>query len=183
MIKAVGFDYGGVIAGRPGSYFDQQVSKLLDVSVDEFRKAYFSINYKINNGLLEKEEFWKELLANLGRNQKYEEFEKLRSSIHDTKSINLEIMDLVDQLRMKGLKVGLLSNNSIDARERFEKLKLTGHFDVIMVSAEVGMSKPDPQIFSLFAEKLSVKPEELVFVDDSNNSLSSAVKVGYIPIL
>ena len=57
------------------------------------------------------------------------------------------------------------------------------HFDTIIISAEVGMSKPDPQIFQLFAQQLGVETTELIFIDDSENSLISAKEVGYTPIL
>ena len=60
---------------------------------------------------------------------------------------------------------------------------LDKHFDVFIVSAEVGVMKPDPEIFNLFAERLGVTLPELVFIDDSKRSLSAAVECGFEPVL
>jgi putative hydrolase of the HAD superfamily len=182
-IKAIGFDYGGVIYGKPGMYFDAQVSQLLDMTSEEFRQEYLKVNYKVNNGIISKDVFWKEFLNDMGKSEKYEECEKIIRSIQKEKTINNEILELVDTLKNEGYKVGLLSNNSLDARKKFETDGILDHFDVTIISAEVGLSKPDPKIFELFTLQLGTSAQELVFIDDSTHSLSTAEEVGFTPIL
>jgi putative hydrolase of the HAD superfamily len=183
MIKAIGFDWGGVISGSPGREFDKQVSQLLGVTPDEFQKTYFSMNELINNGVLEKEDFWRLLLRKFGKEEKYDEFEEVRKNYQDKKQINQEVIQLVDDLRNNRYKVGLLTNNTSDARKRFKDLGVLTHFDCVIISAEVGLSKPDARIFELFTKQMGVNPQELVFIDDSENSLKNADEVGYTPVL
>jgi putative hydrolase of the HAD superfamily len=181
--KAVGFDYGGVVYGKPGSYFDARVSQLLDMTVEEFRQEYLRVNYKVNNGILSKDVFWEEFLKDLGKSEKYDECETLIRSIQNEKTINNEILELVDTLKNNGYKVGLLSNNSLDARKKFEAHGILDRFDVTIISAEVGLSKPESKIFELFVSQLGVTPQELVLIDDSEHSLSTAREVGFTPLL
>ena len=61
------------------------------------------------------------------------------------------------------------------ARERFPFLSL---FDDTVVSAEVGLIKPDPAIFELFLARNRLKPGECVFIDDSRANVASAKSVG-----
>jgi HAD superfamily hydrolase (TIGR01509 family) len=50
--------------------------------------------------------------------------------------------------------------------------------DDILISAEVGLAKPDPRIYRLAAERLGVRPDEAVFVDDFAANVEGARAVG-----
>lgn len=56
-------------------------------------------------------------------------------------------------------------------------------FDVVVISAEVGCQKPQPEIFDILFKKLDLKPSEVIFIDDTLKSLEGADKIGYIPVL
>ena len=43
--------------------------------------------------------------------------------------------------------------------------------------------KPDKRIFDIFCKKINIKNDELIFIDDSENSLKNANEVGYTPVL
>jgi FMN phosphatase YigB (HAD superfamily) len=58
-------------------------------------------------------------------------------------------------------------------RERFPKL-----YDEVVISGEVGARKPEPRIYLLTAERLGVRPEECVFVDDLLQNVEGAEAVG-----
>lgn len=99
------------------------------------------------------------------------------------KSNNRPVLDLVDTLRNSGYKTGLLSNNTLEAAEMMRGEGINTHFDAFIVSAEVGMMKPDPSIYALLCQQLSVQPSELIFIDDSKKSLSTAEECGFTPVL
>ena len=80
-------------------------------------------------------------------------------------------------------KVGLLSNNDIAAANRFRETGLTNHFDVVVVSAEIGYSKPHTKAFEIFIERLGVVANELIYIDDTEKSLVTAKEIGYHPVL
>lgn len=57
------------------------------------------------------------------------------------------------------------------------------YFDAVVISSEVNCQKPQPEIFEILFNKLGVKSDELIFIDDSMSSLRGAEDIGYVPIL
>ena len=91
------------------------------------------------------------------------------------------MLEAVATVRRAGFKTGLLSNSwglGGYPRERFEEL-----FDVVVISAEVGMRKPQPEIFRFTTDKLGVDPSRCVFVDDHPGHLKAAIAEGMTTVL
>ncbi|HWC34918.1 MAG TPA: HAD family phosphatase [Mycobacteriales bacterium] len=78
-----------------------------------------------------------------------------------------------------GLSTALLSNSwGLDyPRETWDEL-----FDVVVISGEVGMRKPEARIFHLTAERLGLAPEVCVFVDDLAPNIRGAAEVGMVGV-
>jgi epoxide hydrolase-like predicted phosphatase len=86
------------------------------------------------------------------------------------------MQDAVAALRRGGVRTGLLSNSWGAAgydRSRFDEL-----FDVLVISGEEGVRKPEPAIYALAAERMGLPPEALVFVDDIPGNLKPARAIG-----
>ena len=82
--------------------------------------------------------------------------------------------------RRAGLRTGLLSNSWGAAsypRHLFPEL-----FDAVVISAEVGMRKPEERIFRLAAEVLGLQPDECIFIDDMQDNISAAQAVGLVGV-
>ena len=80
-----------------------------------------------------------------------------------------------------GIRTALLSNSWGSEgypRERFGEL-----FDVVVISGEVGIRKPDPAIFALTAQRLGVSPQQCVFVDDLDKNIAVAQAAGMAGVL
>jgi putative hydrolase of the HAD superfamily len=180
--RAIGFDYSGVIAGMPGSEFERRASKLLNIDTQLFKDTYFKFNYLLNHNILTTENFWKKLLVEFDREDKYKELITFIKNL-PTHEINKQILELADKLKANGYKTGLLSNNTTEAANKIRGIKLTDHFDAVLVSAEIGCSKPDPKVFKVFTERLGVKTKELIYIDDTPRSLETSKEVGFYPIL
>lgn len=180
--KAIGFDYSGVIAGQPSYVFEKDLSKLLGVEVAIFKKAYFKYNVDLNSNKMSAEDFWKRVLGDCGKIDKLDSVWDFLKNKPSSK-INEKMIELVDGLRDKGYRVGLLTNRSLESAARLRKMGIDRHFDTMVVSSEIGYSKPEPQAFKLLAKNLKAKLRELIFVDDAKESLSSAKKLGIYPIL
>ncbi len=180
--QAVGFDYSGVVFGTPSTTFDSLVSNCLGVSVTEFKRSYFKFNHLFNNNLLTKQELWRKVLTELGVEDRYEDLLKLLGNLPKEK-INRPLLKLIDKLRKKGYKTGLLSNNNLEAASNIKKIGVARHFDSVVVSAEIGFSKPHPRAFEIFAAKLDIPMTKLIFIDDTKNSLSTAAQIGFTPVL
>lgn len=89
------------------------------------------------------------------------------------------VTDAVMALRERGVRVAVLSNSwgshPYDPYVRFE---LDKRFDAVVISDQVGMRKPEPEIFTLTAELLGVPAAECVFVDDVARYLEPAGELG-----
>ena len=93
-------------------------------------------------------------------------------------------VELLDWLRGNGYKTGLVSNWSDEVPTVWNDIPLSDYFDVSVFSCRVGIMKPDPRIYHMACDQLSVKPEECLFVGDGDSSeLSGAAGVGMTTVL
>lgn len=84
--------------------------------------------------------------------------------------------------RRAGVSTGLISN-SWGAGLQYDPGLLEELFDSVVISGEVGMHKPEPEIFRLAADRIGVLPEDCVFVDDLRENCEGAEAVGMTAIL
>ena len=87
---------------------------------------------------------------------------------------------LVRRVNQRGIRTALLSNSwgNTYPRDTWD-----GMFDDIVISGEVGLRKPEPEIFRLAAGRLGLEPAECVFVDDLQHNVDGARAVGMTAIL
>jgi epoxide hydrolase-like predicted phosphatase len=81
----------------------------------------------------------------------------------------------------RGVKTGLISNSW--STSHYDRGMLEELFDTTVISAEVGLHKPQPEIYRLAAERLVEPPEGCVFVDDLRENCEGAEAVGMTAIL
>jgi putative hydrolase of the HAD superfamily len=86
---------------------------------------------------------------------------------------------LVRRARLSGLRTGLLSNSwgNDYPRDGWDEM-----FDVVVISGEVGMRKPEPRIFTHALELLGVEAHECVFVDDLAQNIAAAAAIGMVGV-
>lgn len=95
-----------------------------------------------------------------------------------------QVLKVARQTRAAGIKTGVLSNSlGREPYDPYAGFDLHGTFDEIVFSAEHGMRKPDPAIFRLVLDKLGVPAERCLFVDDSEENLGAAHRLGITPLL
>ncbi len=93
-------------------------------------------------------------------------------------------VELLTWLREKGYKTGLVSNWSDEVPTVWKDIPLSGYFDVSVFSCRAGIMKPDPRIYYMACDQLSLKPEECLFVGDGDSSeLTGAAGVGMTTVL
>jgi putative hydrolase of the HAD superfamily len=93
--------------------------------------------------------------------------------------IDAEMRALVVRLRAAGkVKLGLLSNANRGWTERLRARSGDLFYDVV-VSGDVGLAKPDPEVFRLAARRLGVEPAACLMIDDQPQHLESARRVGF----
>ncbi|HEU5441453.1 MAG TPA: HAD-IA family hydrolase, partial [Ktedonobacterales bacterium] len=97
--------------------------------------------------------------------------------------LNVELADYFAGLRPR-YRTALLSNSFIGAREReCGRYRFDEMCDLIIYSHEVGIAKPDPRIYELTCQRLSLQPAEIVFLDDAPRCVAGAHDAGLHTIL
>lgn len=183
MIKAGIFDIGGVLldwSNRP--MFDDIINTLQ--ITDEVLAKYWDAHIRLlGEGKITEDEFWKRFIKDANvtvalpkKSLFLREFEK---RFH----VNEDVRDIVKAMAKQGYPVALLSN-TIDPHLSFMRTThLFDLFDVLIFSNEVGYEKPAPEIYQAALEKLHVKAEETLFVDDLLENVEGANAVGIHGIL
>ena len=91
---------------------------------------------------------------------------------------------LLRRLREGGYRTALVSNADVMDTRYWQESALASAFDETFFSWERGILKPDPRIFTLAAEKLTVKPAECIYLGDGGHrELEGARAAGMIPVL
>lgn len=83
------------------------------------------------------------------------------------------------ELRDRGLRLGLLTNNVREWGERWRTtFPVDELFEVVVDSSDAGMRKPDPRVYRLTCERLGVAPDVVAFVDDNHENVAAARALG-----
>lgn len=83
--------------------------------------------------------------------------------------------------RNSGIRTGLVSNSW--STSHYDRALLAELFDAVVISAEVGLHKPHPEIYLLASKRLGVEPEQCVFIDDLRENCAGAEAVGMTAVL
>ena len=83
--------------------------------------------------------------------------------------------------RAAGIRTGLISNSM--GAGRYDRDEFPELFDGVVISGEVGLHKPQPEIFRLGCERVGLEPEDCVFVDDLRENCEGAEAVGMTAVL
>lgn len=86
--------------------------------------------------------------------------------------------ELVEELRGIGYGIYLLSNASFRQHDYWPRVPASKFFDGTLISADVKLVKPQPEIYRLLCDKFSLIPEECVFIDDSTSNAEGAYFCG-----
>jgi putative hydrolase of the HAD superfamily len=97
--------------------------------------------------------------------------------------IDYDVLALAERLREE-YKIGLLSNAANGfLRDMLQEHDLEKYFDEIVISGEVGLLKPEPDIFHHILTRMELQPGEVIFIDDSPTNVNGAQAVGIEAIL
>ena len=93
------------------------------------------------------------------------------------------MVDVVRDVRSTGVRTGVVTNNIAEFAEYWRPMiPLDELFDDVVDSSQVGLRKPDPAIYLLACERLSVDPARTVFVDDFDGNVVGAEAVGMVGV-
>jgi epoxide hydrolase-like predicted phosphatase len=181
LVKALIFDFGGVLTNpvwESFAHFCREEGLEEDTIKDLFRKdpgALADLRL-LEKGEIEDAEFERRFGERLGLASSEGLIERLFVGMTPLE----EMIEVVRVARAAGLKTALLSNSwSVGS---YDRAMLDELFDVAVISGEVGMHKPEPEIYKLTVEKLGVEPSECVFIDDLRENCEGAESIGMTAI-
>jgi epoxide hydrolase-like predicted phosphatase len=181
-IRAVIFDFGGVLVGMVDDRPRLKLAEQLGVPLSRLDDLVFfsSSAQKASIGAITVDMHWEAVREALGI--KPDDLQSFLDQYWSADDVNWELLDFIKGLH-PAYKVGLLSNAWDNLRQTMHtRWNIDGLFDELVISAEVGMVKPDPRIFHLALEKLGVQPTDAVFIDDMVANVDAARQQGIAAI-
>lgn len=178
-IKAVIFDMGGVLVRCVKPEIREELGKPYGLTREQLETKVFvnPVAQLASVGKVSDDDLWQHIGETLGVPPA--ELPRFRETFWSADDVNDELVKVIKALR-KRYKTGLLSNAWIDARQSLTSKypHMMESFDVSVFSAEVGMVKPDAPFYHWILERLSVQPEQAVFVDDFVENIEAAEALG-----
>jgi putative hydrolase of the HAD superfamily len=182
LLKALLVDFGGVLTTNVFESFrafcrDEGLDP--DAFLNLFRSDPEAIAdlRRVERGEVDEDEFAERIGGRLGVKETTGLVDRLFARIEP----DGEMVGAVRRARGAGIRTGLLSNSM--GSGRYDRDSFPELFDTVVISGEVGMHKPEPEIFRLAAERLECPAEECVFVDDLRENCEGAEAVGMTAVL
>ncbi len=169
MVRAIIFDCFGVIVGKGF----ENTYRAAGGDPQKDRSFINDMLTRANLGLINDLDFRTGMAQKIGLS-----LDDWRRAVLAAEQPDTELLNYIKKLR-KNHKTAILSNanhGSLDRKIGAEWLEAC--FDVVVVSADEGMIKPDPQIYHLTAERLGVEPSDCVFIDDKQVQTEGAKNIG-----
>lgn len=178
MTKNIIFDLGNVlIKYDPFSFIKQNIKV-------ENQENFYNIVFKgeeweaLDRGTITSNEAIIRLSKKIPQEEK--NINKLFSnSIQDVLFLDKTNLEYVKSLKSKDYKLYILSNFHKDGFNYVENMyKLSRIFDGKVISYDCHLLKPEAAIYTLILSKYNLKPEETIFIDDSQNNIIASQKMG-----
>lgn len=202
-IKAIIFDIGGVLqlpkylvkliqdthlagvpmhCGHRNKSVHEYLANKFKVLLDQWFDSIDSTYAKSIEGKFSEEKVIKSISENLKINPK-----KLRKftikAYKNNFKLNKQLLKQSLKLKKKGYKIAILSDQWHLSKLALMPKRLTKHFSPVVVSCDVGLRKPNPEIYKLTLKKLKLKPSETLFIDNQEWNIRPAKKLGMKAIL
>jgi epoxide hydrolase-like predicted phosphatase len=179
MLKAVIFDVGGVLIRTQSRAGRERWASRLGLDPWEFENFVFSgeSGRLAQLGQRSSAEHWQWLRTHFRLSEG--DLGEMRRDFFAGDVLNEPLVAHIERLRQAGYRTGLLSNFMDEARQLWREVyPFINLFDGIVISCEIGLMKPEPQVYLLAAESVGVKPEEALFIDDFIENIEGAQRVG-----
>jgi epoxide hydrolase-like predicted phosphatase len=176
-IKAIMWDFSGVLLTPKNDLGYNFISQLIGIPV-EVLTHYFNgdLNRQVDLGEISSDAFYKSIFREQNLNEDL--VSRYYELFSDAFELNHPLINLTRTLR-KRLKFGLLSNYSDRLRPMLEnEYHIADLFDDMVISCEVHQLKPEERIYRTALDRLDVKPQEAIFVDDRIENIDGANKIG-----
>lgn len=182
-IHAILWDIGGVLERTEDLTPRQKVAERLEIEMPDLTRLLFghTDNFRVQLGEITPEEHWENVRGELGLSEG--EMATVRQEFFAGDRLDMDLVDDIRELKHDYCTV-VLSNYMAVLRDRImDEWDIGDAFNHLIISAEVGMMKPHPEIYQFALETIGFDPEETVFIDDFIENVEGAQAVGIHGIL
>lgn len=179
-IKGIIFDYGGVISKDQDQETVKEMLSILGIDANNFKNIYQQLRHDYDAGLLNGKQYWNKFLeiCNI-QNLDNKINDLIELDIKSWTQINEKTTNFIQSLKESNLKIGLLSNMSIETLAYLKNnFRIFDNFDNLTFSCELNLCKPGLEIYKISYTNLNLQPEECVFIDDTFDNIIAAEKAG-----
>ncbi|KPD03838.1 glucose-1-phosphatase [Moellerella wisconsensis] len=174
------FDMGNVIIDIDFNRVFQKWSDLSGTPVEDIAEKFtFGETFKLHEcGKISDMEFAEYLCEEIGVSLSFEQFAQGWHAIFV--SLRPEVIDIMDKLREQGNRVIVLSNTNRLHLDYWPQHypEIAAAADFLYLSQDLGMRKPDPEIFKYVLQSEEFEPQQAVFFDDVKENVDAAKKLG-----
>lgn len=175
-------DYGNVLTHTQDQAWMDPAARRLGADIAAFRAAYWQHRHAYDADLTAAA-YWGRVLAasrpGAGAPEAGELAWLIEVDIASWSVYHDEVWALAAAFRRTGGRTGFLSNSGPEIMARVRaRWPLEGLFDAVVVSCEVGLSKPDPRIYQLCLDRLGLPAPDTLFVDDRADNIEGAARAG-----
>ncbi len=183
MIRAVVFDYGGVLT--LGKYTESLLRVLgkkqgIEASEENYRK-FDDLIVEFDFGEMKPQDFVDRVNKAFGTTLSLAEMKEI---VRQARNLNPKVIELVKQAGKKYRVLMLSDNDPINVEIlKAEKQDLMQLFEKTYFSCDLKMRKPDKRIFEYLLKDSGLKAEECIFIDDKEKNTRAAEELGMKSIL
>jgi putative hydrolase of the HAD superfamily len=179
--RALLVDYGGVISNSQPDEAVTAMAEIAGVDLPVFVERYWEHRLSYDRGV-DARTYWS---AVVGDDQPDERtLERLiRLDIASWSSLNARTLDILTAAHRAGSALSLLSNAPHELADALDDHRALALFDHLLFSARIGAVKPEPAAFHAALEAMSLRPDQVAFIDDRQVNVEGAIACGLRAIL
>lgn len=179
-VKAVIFDFGGVLCFHPADEKYARIAELLGLDTSRLYELFWENRIEYDAGQLDARAYWGRLARIAGKPLDEALLNTLlKREVELWNNYDWRVLDWARHLRKEGVRTAILSNlpKSLGDALRAEP-DILNRFDHVTFSHELGIVKPEAAIYRDAVRGVGVAPEEALFLDDRPVNVQGAVVVG-----
>jgi putative hydrolase of the HAD superfamily len=177
--RVIVFDYGEVISASQSAADRAALVNISGLDPQLFWELYDRYREDLDQGVTLPREYWRQVARDAGVEWSPAQLQQLwAADIRSWISVEPGTVQLLAELHAGGTRVALLSNAGFDFSDPFRHSPMAAYFEAMFVSAELGLIKPDPEIYRVTARELGITLEQMVFIDNKKINVDAATALG-----